>query len=118
MWLNGFHDNAPGYPKVVCGWMDCPQPYVSGIDGPPQGADPPGPHGSGISAPAGGKCPVSKGWDNEDEFQLQSVAAKLQAFDEGLGWFFMNFKAELQPHWSAAYSRPATHSPATHSHAT
>lgn len=99
MWLNGFHDNAPGYPKVDCGWMDCPQPYVSGIAGPPQG-DSPGPHGTGESAPKGGKCPVSKGWDNDDEFQPVAAAARLVAFDAGIGWFFMNFKAELQPHWS------------------
>ena len=99
MWLNGFHDNAPGYPKVECGWMDCPQPYVSGIAGPPQG-DSPGPHGTGDSAPKQGKCPVSKGWDNDDSFQPQAAAARLVAFDAGIGWFFMNFKAELQPHWS------------------
>ena len=23
MWLNGFHDNAPGYPKVTCGALPC-----------------------------------------------------------------------------------------------
>ena len=38
MWLNGFHDNAPGYPKVSCGRMTCAQPYVTGIAGPPMGA--------------------------------------------------------------------------------
>jgi len=100
MWLNGFHDNAPGYPKVDCGWADCPQPYVSGVAGPPQGDDLPGPHGTGVSAPKGGKCPVSKGWENDDEYQPQAAAARFVAFEPGVGWFYMNFKAELQPQWS------------------
>ncbi|KAL3895211.1 MAG: hypothetical protein SGPRY_013574, partial [Prymnesium sp.] len=28
MWLNGFNDNLPGYPKVSCGMVQCPPPYM------------------------------------------------------------------------------------------
>jgi len=99
MWLNGFHDNAPGYPKVACGSKACPQPYVSGIAGPPTGAAP-GPHGTGTSAPSYGQCPVSKPWDNEDAYEPQLAAHKLSAFQEAAGWFYWNFKVELQEQWS------------------
>mmetsp|Transcript_40256 Transcript_40256/g.131531 ORF Transcript_40256/g.131531 Transcript_40256/m.131531 type:complete len:712 (-) Transcript_40256:230-2365(-) len=105
MWLNGFHDNAPGYPKVECGAAPCPQPYVSGIAGPPADADPPAPFGSGVvSAPRQGLCPLSKGWADEDDYQARAAAAYLTSFDSAVGWFFMNFKAELQPHWSWGHS--------------
>jgi len=94
MWLNGFHDNAPGFPKVACDMVPCPQPHVSGIPGPPQGASP-GPHGTGVSAPSNGMCPVSKGWENEDGIEAALAAHKISAFEEGAGWFFWNFKVEL-----------------------
>ena len=104
MWLNGFHDNAPGYPKVTCGDMVCPQPLVSNITGPPMG-DALGPYGTGNSAPSHGRCPVSKPWDNEDEFEPELAKHKMSAFAEGVGWFYWNFKNELQPHWSWLESR-------------
>ena len=28
MWLNGFNDNVPGYPKVECEMVRCPDPYM------------------------------------------------------------------------------------------
>jgi len=99
MWLNGFHDNAPGFPKVTCGSMPCPQPYVTGIAGPSMGAAL-GPHGTGTSAPANGQCAVSKPWDNEAAYELVLAAHKVSAFEEAAGWFFFNFKGELQTHWS------------------
>uniref|UniRef100_A0A7S3FJY2 Glycoside hydrolase family 5 domain-containing protein n=1 Tax=Haptolina ericina TaxID=156174 RepID=A0A7S3FJY2_9EUKA len=99
MWLNGFHDNAPGYPKVECGVQPCPQPYVSGIPGPPQGLAP-GPHGTGASAPSNGMCPVSKSWENEQSIEADLAAHKISAFDEAAGWFYWNFKSELEGRWS------------------
>ena len=83
----GFHDNAPGYPKVDCGDMECPQPYVPGIAGPPTGAAP-GPRGStGNSAPSFGRCPVAKPWPNGDAWQSELMEHKLSAFDEAAaGW--------------------------------
>ena len=100
MWLNGFHDNAPGYPKVQCGTAKCPRPTVSGIAGPPQGASP-GPIGTGSSAPSNGECPVSKPWDNQKAIMAKLAQRKLSAFDEAAGWFFWNFKTELDsPQWS------------------
>lgn len=103
MWLNGFHDNAPGYPKVDCASVRCPAPYVSGIKGPPQGSELPGPFGTGTSAPSGGNCPVTKPWDNEDEMMQKLAQRKLSAFNEAAGWFFWNFKVEIEEgeaHWS------------------
>ena len=100
MWLNGFHDNAPGYPKVECGAMPCPQPYVDGLKGPPAQSEAPGPFGTGFSAPVDGHCPVSKAWDNEGEIMAQLAQHKLSAFDEAAGWFFWNFRVEMQAQWS------------------
>jgi hypothetical protein len=28
MWLNGFNDNVPGFPKVECEMVKCPEPYM------------------------------------------------------------------------------------------
>ena len=116
---------------MECGAAPCPQPYVSGIAGPPADADPPAPFGSGVvSAPRQGLCPLSKGWADEDDYQARTpcrhsrphsvesqlirdgapatqaraAAAYLTSFDSAVGWFFMNFKAELQPHWSWGHS--------------
>jgi len=107
MWLNGFHDNAPGYPKVECDQMPCPKPYVTGL---PEATKGPslGPRGTGtLSAPSYGQCPISKPWDNEDAMQTALAAHKIAAFDDSVGWFFFNFKVELQAHWSwqASYAR-------------
>jgi hypothetical protein len=99
MWLNGFHDNAPGFPKVTCGSMPCPPPYVTGIAGPSMGVAL-WPHGTGSSAPANGQCAVSKPWDNEATYEPVLAAHKVSAFEEAAGWFFFNFKGELQTHWS------------------
>ena len=52
MWLNGFQDNLPGYPNVICGYQNCPNPNTEIIDGSQ------GPFGSGISTPISGMCPV------------------------------------------------------------
>ena len=67
--------------------MECPQPYVPGIAGPPTGAAP-GPRGStGNSAPSFGRCPVAKPWPNEDAWQSELMEHKLSAFDEAAaGW--------------------------------
>ena len=100
MWLNGFHDDAPGYPKVQCDSVDCPAPYVSGIAGPPSGPTL-GPRGTGkVSAPNRGKCPTSKAWPDEDAFEPVLAAHKISAFEEGAGWFYMNFKSEIRGRWS------------------
>ena len=107
MWLNGFHDNAPGYPRVECASMKCPQPYVSGVPGVVSSSMPPGPYGTGFSAPVDGHCPISKAWDNEEEIMWQLARHKLSAFEEAsAGWMFWNFKvsrdAMANPHPSPA----------------
>ena len=33
MWLGGFNDNLPGFPKLPCKYVDCPDPYM-GFDQP------------------------------------------------------------------------------------
>ena len=76
MWLNGFHDNAPGYPKVECGTTPCPEPYVTGVRGPPTAGSAPGPFGTGTSAPKDGMCPVSKPWDNEAAMETKLAQAR------------------------------------------
>ena len=84
MWLNGFHDNAPGFPKVACLSVPCARPYVSGIAGPPDGPSP-APFGTGQSAPSDGQCPTTKPWDNEGEIMTALAQRKLSAFDEAAG---------------------------------
>mmetsp|Transcript_11360 Transcript_11360/g.38752 ORF Transcript_11360/g.38752 Transcript_11360/m.38752 type:complete len:347 (-) Transcript_11360:299-1339(-) len=110
MWLNGFNDNLPGYPMVPCGYVPCPKPYM----GPDQPGAPPqrnvapqGPWGSGPSTPLFGMCPVSPPWpDGADDEVLSALAAKqLEAFSYGHGFFFWNFKTELDPRWD--YMRAA-----------
>merc|ERR1711965_943581 len=39
MWLNGFNDNLPGYPKLPCKYVPCADPYM----GPDQPGAPPSP---------------------------------------------------------------------------
>mmetsp|Transcript_11980 Transcript_11980/g.17963 ORF Transcript_11980/g.17963 Transcript_11980/m.17963 type:complete len:782 (-) Transcript_11980:799-3144(-) len=66
MWLNGFNDNLPGYPKLPCKYILCAQPYM-GINVQP-GAPPSlvkslqGPFGTGVSGPLYGLCPVDRDW--------------------------------------------------------
>jgi len=65
MWLNGFNDNLPGYPKLPCKFVPCPDPYM-GAEQP--GAPPSrvkglqGPFGTGVSGPLYGLCPKSRDW--------------------------------------------------------
>lgn len=65
MWLNGFNDNLPGYPKLPCKYVPCPDPYM-GAD--QEGAPPSavkglqGPFGTGVSGPLYGLCPKSRDW--------------------------------------------------------
>ena len=33
MWLNGFNDNLPGFPKVECKRIPCPISYLDSING-------------------------------------------------------------------------------------
>ena len=69
MWLNGFNDNLPGYPKLPCKYVECPEPYM----GPEQPGAPPdptkplqGPYGTGISGPSFGLCPIGRDWAKEE----------------------------------------------------
>ena len=117
MWLNGFHDNAPGYPRVQCRTVACPQPYVQGIRGPPDGANP-SPFGTGSSAPSRGECPTSKPWDNEGEILPRLAQHKLSAFDEAAGCARHAAPGD-QYHTHTAHTqhthplRAATHAPLT-----
>ena len=78
MWLNGFHDNAPGFPKVTCGSMPCPPPYVTGIAGPSMGVAL-WPHGTGSSAPANGHAVAAA--TSEAPAEAERPAADLAAAD-------------------------------------
>jgi len=110
MWLNGFNDNAPGYPKVKCAAVRCPAPYM-GTGQPNAPPDPrkgkQDPYGSGgESTPEYGMCPVDRPFDpeggfaSEDEAMTILASAKLNAFDAGThGQFFWNFRTEFEPRW-------------------
>jgi glucan 1,3-beta-glucosidase len=104
MWLNGFNDNVPGYPKVTCELVSCPDPYM-GLDQP--GAPPDktkgvqGPWGTGGSSYVEhGMCPRDKMFENDDEVMKSLGYAKFNSYDLGThGQFFWNFRTEFEPRW-------------------
>ncbi len=104
MWLNGFNDNLPGYPRVTCRHTTCPLPYTGPgvIPGAPVNPQTPtqGPYGTGQSTPSFGQCPIGSGWIDEDVFMRKLGHAKLYSMDVGHGFFFWNFKTELEDRWS------------------
>jgi len=154
MWLNGFNDNLPGFPKVPCKMIDCPASYLphnsidveyspeqglpedQTIPGIPLDATAPlqGPYGTGTSGPSFGQCPVTNhefliglerrqdtqqssgttkrvGMFNSPEYKGMSDAEigerftaelalkKLNGWSTGHGWYFWNFKNEMDPTW-------------------
>ncbi|KAF1327794.1 putative exo-1,3-beta-glucanase, partial [Globisporangium splendens] len=109
MWLNGFNDNLPGFPKVACKLEKCPIESLylgKGFPGTPLDVTKPiqGPYGTGVSGPSFGKCPVSS--DNAFEQESDAVFTrklnmkKLNAFAVGHGWYFWNFKTEIGTRWN------------------
>ncbi|TMW69676.1 hypothetical protein Poli38472_001832 [Pythium oligandrum] len=111
MWLNGFNDNLPGFPKVVCQLQKCPveSTYLGhGFPGTPLDVTKPiqGPYGTGMSGPSFGLCPATsnvtvgqKTPQDEVDFTRNLVLKKLNAFAVGHGWYFWNFKTELDARW-------------------
>ena len=57
MWLNGFNDNLPGFPRLPCKYIPCSAPYM-GTEQPGTPVDPSkpvqGPFGTGMSGPSFG----------------------------------------------------------------
>ena len=108
MWLNGFNDNLPGFPKVPCSYIPC------GLDNGYLGEDftglgldrtkpIQGPYGTGTSGPSFGQCPISSKtmFDYSDDDMFRQLARKkLNAFSIGHGWYFWNFKTELDSKWN------------------
>ena len=62
MWLNGFNDNLPGFPRLPCKYVKCSEPYMGDDVQPGAPVDPTkanqGPYGTGMSGPIYGLCPV------------------------------------------------------------
>ena len=112
MWLNGFNDNLPGYPKVSCAMAPCAAPYMGEQPGAPPDDDMPlpGPYGTGVSGPQFGQCPIGVAWGaptnradrgtNEDEYMHSLAHKHINSFNSGHGWFFWNFRTELEDRWS------------------
>lgn len=104
MWLNGFNDNVPGYPKVECERIKCPPPYM-GIDQPGTPLDdslpPQDPFGTGgESYVSYGTCPRDKPFENDDDVMTTLGYSKMNAFDLGThGNFYWNFRTEFEPRW-------------------
>ena len=104
LWLGGFNDNGPGNPKVECGSIQCPAPYM----GPGQPNAPPDPtkgpqdpFGSGAASYVDhGMCPVDKAFENEDQVIQALAYSKLHSYDRSShGQFFWNFRTELETRW-------------------
>ncbi|KAK1934508.1 Glucan 1 [Phytophthora citrophthora] len=112
MWLNGFNDNLPGFPKVQCRYTPCPvhSTYLGvGFPGTPLDVTKPiqGPYGTGQSGPSFGKCPITSNTtfdqqneQDELEFARNLNLKKLNAFAVGHGWYFWNFKTEFGSRWN------------------
>lgn len=104
MWLNGFNDNVPGYPKVECHRVPCPDPYM-GRDQPGTPLDPSlgaqDPFGTGgESYVEYGTCPRDKPFPDEFNVVRDLAHAKLNVFDRHThGQFFWNFRTEFEPRW-------------------
>eukprot|EP01038_Epipyxis_sp_PR26KG_P009311 gene9311-12547_t len=105
MWLNGLNDNVPGYPKVKCDRVKCPDPYMGlGV----QPGAPPDPT-VGRQDPFGlggdsyveyGTCPRDKAYPDENIVIRDLSYSKLSAFDIGThGQIFWNFRTEFEPRW-------------------
>ena len=90
MWLNGFNDNLPGYPKVVCQMLPCAAPYMGDQQpGAPPDKNMPlqGPYGTGVSGPQFGDCPVGVEWGSkEDEYMTTLTMKQIASFNAGHGW--------------------------------
>mmetsp|Transcript_30668 Transcript_30668/g.74066 ORF Transcript_30668/g.74066 Transcript_30668/m.74066 type:complete len:722 (-) Transcript_30668:211-2376(-) len=130
MWLNGFNDNLPGFPRSPCKYIPCSAPYM-GDDQPgtPVDIGKPlqGPYGTGMSGPSFGLCPVDRDWmterynkgetgmswvsappeaprgrDGTDEVMTLLAHKKISAFSGiGHGFYFWNFRTDLyNPQWS------------------
>lgn len=130
MWLNGFNDNLPGFPRAACKYIPCAEPYM-GPDQPGTPVDPSkpiqGPYGTGMSGPIFGLCPVDRDWlkessgnpvtgrdwirgppnapphlDDTDDVMMHLAKKKINAFSNvGIGFYFWNFRTDLyEPHWS------------------
>ena len=128
MWLNGFNDNLPGFPRLPCKYIPCNLPYM-GLDQPGTPVDPgkpaQGPFGTGMSGPIFGLCPVGRDWlvestrdsgkdwmkapptapigrDASDEVMTNLAMKKINSFSGyGHGFYFWNFRTDLEePHWS------------------
>jgi len=129
MWLNGFNDNLPGFPRLPCKYIPCPEPYM-GLEQPgtpvDPGKGPQGPYGTGTSGPVFGLCPVGRDWlkessglksgmdwmkapaeappgrDASDEVMTQLALKMINSFSGvGHGFYFWNFRTDNDdPHWS------------------
>jgi glucan 1,3-beta-glucosidase len=128
MWLNGFNDNLPGFPRLPCKYIPCTDPYM-GDEQPGTPVDPAkgvqGPFGTGMSGPSFGMCPVGRDWlkqtkknavtnlmqhppaapdglDDTDEVMTQLAFKKINSFSGfGHGFYFWNFRTDVyEPDWS------------------
>jgi len=128
MWLNGFNDNLPGFPRSPCKYIPCSDPYM-GDDQPGAPVNPnlpmQGPYGTGMSGPSFGLCPVTRDWikernpltgrdwvvappkaplhyDDTDNVMKLLAIKKISAYSGvGHGFYFWNFRTDLEePDWS------------------
>ncbi len=128
MWLNGFNDNLPGFPRLPCKYVPCSDPYM-GFDQPGTPVDPgkpaQGPFGTGMSGPIFGLCPVGRDWlveskrdsgtdwmrapptapsgrDASDDVMRNLALKTINSFSGyGHGFYFWNFRTDVdEPHWS------------------
>ena len=129
MWLNGFNDNLPGFPRSPCKYIPCSAPYMGEGHQPGAPVDPTkpmqGPYGTGMSGPSFGLCPVGRDWikeknpmtgrewvqappkapsryDDTDNVMTLLAYKKISAYSGvGHGFYFWNFRTDVEePHWS------------------
>merc|ERR1712196_316048 len=100
MWLNGFNDNVPGFPKVECERVKCPDAYMNDENyqqpGTPLNPSLPAqdPFGTGgKSYVEYATCPRDAPFDDDWKDVKKLADNKLNAFDvDTHGYFFWNFR--------------------------
>lgn len=114
MWINGLNDNVPGYPMASCQRIPCAAPYFHTVT---EATDtlpiipnaPPNPS-KGRQDPFGvggesyveyGTCPIDA-LPRTETFVRAFAAAQWSAYSNNIeGFFFWNFRTELETRWDA-----------------
>jgi len=90
MWLNGFNDNLPGFPRLPCKYMPCDtrEAYHEHLINNATVLNPntplQGPYGTGMSGPIFNQCPTTRDWKKESSGDPKTGSDWIHAPPEAL----------------------------------